>query len=118
MLAESLPQEVLRAVQQAAASRSSPRRCGCSCEYDWPGNVRELENLIKRVVVLGTEAPIRSELSQRDRAARGVAHGPARPARCGRRRDGRRAGGRAAGRRRPIAPGPATACRPAAGRAR
>jgi two-component system, NtrC family, response regulator AtoC len=32
-------------------------------EYDWPGNVRELENLIKRTVVLGTEAPIRKELS-------------------------------------------------------
>ena len=25
-------------------------------DYDWPGNVRELENLIKRTVVLGTEA--------------------------------------------------------------
>jgi two-component system response regulator AtoC len=32
-------------------------------EYDWPGNVRELENLIKRTVVLGTEAPIRKEMS-------------------------------------------------------
>jgi two-component system response regulator AtoC len=32
-------------------------------EYDWPGNIRELENLIKRTVVLGTEAPIRKELS-------------------------------------------------------
>jgi two-component system response regulator AtoC len=31
-------------------------------EYDWPGNVRELENLIKRTVVLGTEAPIQKEL--------------------------------------------------------
>ena len=31
-------------------------------DYDWPGNVRELENLIKRVVVLGTEAPIRKEM--------------------------------------------------------
>ena len=25
-------------------------------DYDWPGNVRQLENLIKRMVVLGTEA--------------------------------------------------------------
>jgi two-component system response regulator AtoC len=33
-------------------------------EHDWAGNVRELENLIKRAVVLGTEAPIRKELSQ------------------------------------------------------
>ena len=30
--------------------------------YDWPGNVRQLENLIKRMVVLGTEAPIIKEL--------------------------------------------------------
>ncbi len=33
-------------------------------QYEWPGNVRELENLIKRAVVLGTEAPIQKELSQ------------------------------------------------------
>jgi two-component system, NtrC family, response regulator AtoC len=33
-------------------------------EYDWPGNVRELENAIKRMVVLGTEAPILTELRQ------------------------------------------------------
>ena len=33
-------------------------------EHDWPGNIRELENLIKRAVVLGTEAPIRKELNQ------------------------------------------------------
>jgi two-component system, NtrC family, response regulator AtoC len=33
-------------------------------EYDWPGNVRELENLIKRAVVLGSEAPIRKEITQ------------------------------------------------------
>ena len=32
-------------------------------EYDWPGNVRELENLIKRAVVLGAEAPIRKEIA-------------------------------------------------------
>src|SRR6184192_2991222 len=32
-------------------------------EYDWPGNIRELENLIKRTVVLGTESPIRKEIS-------------------------------------------------------
>src|SRR5438093_7645089 len=32
-------------------------------DHDWPGNVRELENLIKRAVVLGTEVPIRKEIS-------------------------------------------------------
>jgi DNA-binding NtrC family response regulator len=32
--------------------------------YDWPGNVRQLENLIKRMVVLGTEAPIFKDLHQ------------------------------------------------------
>jgi two-component system response regulator AtoC len=32
-------------------------------EHDWPGNVRELENVIKRAVVLGMEAPIRKEIS-------------------------------------------------------
>ncbi len=31
-------------------------------DYQWPGNVRELENLIKRMVVLGTEAPVRREI--------------------------------------------------------
>ncbi|MDX1764232.1 MAG: sigma-54 dependent transcriptional regulator, partial [bacterium] len=29
--------------------------------YNWPGNVRELENMIKRVVVLGSEKPILTE---------------------------------------------------------
>ena len=32
--------------------------------YDWPGNVRQLENLIKRMVVLGTEAGVSRELLQ------------------------------------------------------
>ena len=32
--------------------------------YDWPGNVRQLENLIKRLVVLGTENGIARELLQ------------------------------------------------------
>jgi DNA-binding NtrC family response regulator len=31
-------------------------------EYSWPGNLRELESAIRRVVVLGDEAPIRTEL--------------------------------------------------------
>jgi two-component system response regulator AtoC len=32
-------------------------------EYDWPGNVRELENLVKRMVILGTDEPIRREIA-------------------------------------------------------
>ncbi len=31
-------------------------------QYDWPGNVRQLENLIKRRVALGSDAPILNEL--------------------------------------------------------
>jgi transcriptional regulator with GAF, ATPase, and Fis domain len=33
-------------------------------EYEWPGNVRELENLVKRMVILGTDAPIRREVAE------------------------------------------------------
>ncbi len=33
--------------------------------YSWPGNVRELENLMKRLVVLGDEAPVLHELESR-----------------------------------------------------
>ena len=33
-------------------------------EYDWPGNVRELENLVKRMVILGTDEPIRRDLAE------------------------------------------------------
>jgi two-component system, NtrC family, response regulator AtoC len=36
-------------------------------EYDWPGHVRELENLIKRVVVLGSETNARTEFSTSSR---------------------------------------------------
>ena len=31
-------------------------------EYDWPGNVRELENLMKRMVILGSDEAIRRDL--------------------------------------------------------
>jgi two-component system response regulator AtoC len=33
-------------------------------EYEWPGNIRQLENMIKRMVVLGGEASLVSELRQ------------------------------------------------------
>ncbi len=33
--------------------------------FHWPGNVRELENLVKRMIVLGTEAPVLQEIEAR-----------------------------------------------------
>jgi DNA-binding NtrC family response regulator len=42
----------------------SPDTTHLLMDYDWPGNIRELEALISRVVVLGSEAPIRRELIQ------------------------------------------------------
>jgi transcriptional regulator with GAF, ATPase, and Fis domain len=52
-------------------------------EHLWPGNVRELENLIKRMVVLGTDEPIRRELAEsitaRTRVAAAAADAPAPP---------------------------------------
>jgi two-component system response regulator AtoC len=40
----------------------SPETAALLAEYDWPGNVRELENMMKRLVVLGSEAVIRKDL--------------------------------------------------------
>jgi two-component system response regulator AtoC len=37
--------------------------------YHWPGNVRELENLVKRLVVLGTEEPVLLEIAARSEQA-------------------------------------------------
>jgi DNA-binding NtrC family response regulator len=42
----------------------SPETMRLFMDYDWPGNIRELDTLIKRVVVLGSEAPIRKEIAQ------------------------------------------------------
>ena len=42
-------------------------------EYEWPGNVRELENLIKRAVVLGSDAAIGKEIAR----AQAFSHRPA-----------------------------------------
>jgi two-component system response regulator AtoC len=44
-------------------------------EYQWPGNVRELENLVKRMVILGTDEPIRREVAE-SIAGRTAATGP------------------------------------------
>jgi two-component system, NtrC family, response regulator AtoC len=43
----------------------SPDTMQLFMQYEWPGNIRELENLIKRSVVLGAEAPIRKEIAHR-----------------------------------------------------
>ena len=42
----------------------SPQLARLFMEYAWPGNVRQLENMVKRMVVLGGEAPILTELQQ------------------------------------------------------
>ena len=41
----------------------SPDTMRMFMDHDWPGNIRELENLIKRVVVLGSETPIRKDIT-------------------------------------------------------
>jgi two-component system response regulator AtoC len=41
----------------------SARTLRCFLEYEWPGNVRELQNIIKRIVILGTEDWVAQELS-------------------------------------------------------
>jgi transcriptional regulator with PAS, ATPase and Fis domain len=38
--------------------RVSPTTLERFCRYSWPGNVRELENIVQRIVVLGTEAVV------------------------------------------------------------
>jgi two-component system response regulator AtoC len=43
----------------------SPRTLEVFDGYQWPGNVRELENLVKRMVVLGTEQAVVEEISHR-----------------------------------------------------
>src|SRR5690242_339287 len=50
-------------------SELSPETMQLFMEYDWPGNIRELENLIKRTVILATEAPIRKEITHAMAAA-------------------------------------------------
>jgi two-component system, NtrC family, response regulator AtoC len=51
----------------------SPETMRLFMDYDWPGNIRELETVVKRVVALGSEAPIRQEITQTIAAAPPVA---------------------------------------------
>ena len=41
-------------------------------EHDWPGNVRELENVVKRMVILGTDAPVAHDLTEAIAARKGA----------------------------------------------
>jgi two-component system response regulator AtoC len=43
-------------------SEVSPETMQLFMDYAWPGNIRELQNLVRRVVVLGTESPVRKEI--------------------------------------------------------
>ncbi|MBN2231317.1 MAG: sigma-54-dependent Fis family transcriptional regulator [Deltaproteobacteria bacterium] len=38
--------------------------------YHWPGNIRELENLVKRIVIFGDEAPAIAEIGAKKKAGR------------------------------------------------
>jgi transcriptional regulator with PAS, ATPase and Fis domain len=42
----------------------SPDLSSLFLEYEWPGNIRQLENMVKRMVVLGSETAIVHELQQ------------------------------------------------------
>src|SRR5215470_8595010 len=43
-------------------SEVSPETMQLFMDYAWPGNIRELQNLVRRLVVLGTESPVRKEI--------------------------------------------------------
>ncbi|MBW2275755.1 MAG: sigma-54-dependent Fis family transcriptional regulator [Deltaproteobacteria bacterium] len=43
----------------------SAETLGVFMQYHWPGNVRELENMIRRIVVLGTEQAVLDEIALR-----------------------------------------------------
>lgn len=45
----------------------SPETLSVMMQYQWPGNVRELENIVKRIVVLGNEQAVISEIAEKVR---------------------------------------------------
>jgi two-component system response regulator AtoC len=63
-LTEHFIRQQAERLRNRAAVRMSEDTKELFLEYDWPGNVRELENLVKRMMVLGTDAPIRTELRE------------------------------------------------------
>ncbi|MEZ5286671.1 MAG: sigma-54 dependent transcriptional regulator [Vicinamibacterales bacterium] len=44
--------------------RLSPETRRLFLDYDWPGNVRELENMIQRILVLGSESSVQKDLCE------------------------------------------------------
>ena len=44
----------------------SPETMEVLTRYHWPGNVRELENMIRRMIVLGSEQAVLQEIAQRE----------------------------------------------------
>ncbi len=56
----------------------SPETMNVMMAYSWPGNVRELENMIKRMVVLGSEQTVLKEIQRQDSAV-AVARAPEEP---------------------------------------
>ena len=67
---DEIPQLLDHFLHQYAQHYNKPAPCLTSdilrlfAEYEWPGNVRELENAAKRIVILGTDAPLRRELAE------------------------------------------------------
>jgi two-component system response regulator AtoC len=56
----------------------TPETMDVFMKYNWPGNVRELENMVRRRVVLGSEATVLEEISLRGNTPiRGEAPGQA-----------------------------------------
>ncbi len=70
LLTEHFMRQQSERLRNRAPVRLSEETKELFLEYDWPGNVRELENMVKRMMVLGTEAPIRAELREACATAR------------------------------------------------
>jgi two-component system response regulator AtoC len=54
----------------------SPELQRAFLEYGWPGNVRELENMVKRIVVLGSDRTIMEEIRAGGQASRPLTAAP------------------------------------------